>query len=512
MGTAGQEKTPVVEIRDLTVTFPERNAESSTSQPAIRGLNMDLYPHRTTALFGPSGSGKSATARTMLGLLPPEARIQGSVRLDGLSLTELGERQWRRVRGSRIAAVFQEPHASLNPVASVGSQLNQVVALHTPAERPFRHRSMQLLEWVGLEPAQRFYRSYPHQLSGGQAQRALVAMALACEPELLIADEVTSALDAVTAAGIMRLLKQQQARAGFAMLLISHDVEMVREFADTVLPLENGIPGVETTPASLPREPAAAGPSATSSVPLLRLKGMSVRHRSASGTPVTAVRDVSLDLAQGETLALVGESGCGKSSLARAILGLVPFHSGELLLEGRTLPSGQAGGAERRALQMVFQDPYTTLNPRMTVRATLSEALACAPGSAEDVTALLAQVHLGAALLDRYPHQLSGGERQRVAIARALAVQPRILLLDEPMSALDSLTRRRLLQLLRELQQQQGLTYLMISHDLAAVRSAAHRTAVMRSGVLVETGLTEDLFLRPKHAYTRKLMGVESER
>ena len=374
---------------------------------------------------------------------------------------------------------------------------------------------MELLASVGLAPARRYHASFPHQLSGGQAQRALVAMALACEPELLIADEVTSALDAVTAASIMQLLKQQQAQAGFAILLISHDVSIVREFADSVLPLQHGIPGEETTPASLSQEPAGVSPAKAPADPYLQVKRLSVSHRSSRRSSVTAVRDVSFGLIRGETLALVGESGCGKSTLARAILGLVPFQSGQLLLDGQSLQPGHPEGVARRPIQMVFQDPYTTLDPRMSVAATLNEALGCASGtggdSGQDAAGLLSLVHLNPALLDRYPHQLSGGERQRVAIARALAVQPRILVLDEPMSALDTPTQNRLLELLGDLQRLQGLSYLMISHDLSVVRSSAHRTAVMKDGELVELGPTGQLFLRPKHAYTRQLMGVESE-
>jgi peptide/nickel transport system ATP-binding protein len=572
---------PLLVVDALRVTFA---GEHGAGTVAVDGVSFAVPAETTVALVGESGSGKSVSAMAVMGLLPPSARVGGSVRFQGQELVGASAARLRALRGARIAMVFQEPMSSLNPVLPVGEQIAEVLRLHRRASaRAARARAVELLDEVGLpEPAQRV-RAYPHQLSGGQQQRAMIAMALACEPRLLIADEPTTALDVTIQAQLLELLRRLRREHRMSLLFITHDLGVVAELADQVVVMRGGrvlerasagalfaapthpytrallacrppldarprrlaviaealaaegepeagpAPRLEAAPQSAPPPQPQPAPSpvpqpgaatAADESVLLELRGLSKTYRMREGLlgrrEVPAVREVSLRLRRGRTLGLVGESGSGKTTVGLSLLRLQSIDAGQALIEGTDLFSldERAWAPWRRRLQIVFQNPYASLNPRFTVAQTLLEPMrlhGIGDSQADRLAqarALLARVGLPADAMGRYPHEFSGGQRQRIAIARALAVRPDLIVCDEPVSALDVSVQAQVLNLLRDLQQRDGLTYLFISHDLAVVRYLADEVAVMKDGRVVECADSETLYREPAHPYTRALLAA----
>lgn len=520
----------LLEVRGLHVSFGGEGAAFE----AVRNVSFSVRAGERFALVGESGSGKSVTALSLLRLVA-DARTQGQIFWRGEDLLEKSERQMRAIRGAEIAMIFQEPMTALNPLYSIGRQIVEAIELHEGlAHAAASARALALLERTGIDDAGRRFHCYPHQLSGGQRQRAMIAMALACRPKLLVADEPTTALDVTIRAQIMDLLRDLQEEYGLAVILISHDLNLVRSFATRVGVMERGrLVECEETGClfsspkeaytrmligSRPRREIGIPPS--DSPVLLEARDVKVSFsRQAGGwrwwrrEPVPVVRGVSLQLREGETLGIVGESGSGKTTLAMALLGLQGISGGEVRFGGGALKELDRAGlrALRSRLQVVFQDPFGSLSPRMNIAEIVGEGLALhRPGLSrderlEEVAAVLGEVGLDRSALSRYPHEFSGGQRQRIAIARVLILKPRVVILDEPTSALDVSIQRQVLQLLVGLQQKYRLSYLFISHDLEVVRAMSHRLLVLKDGVLVEEGETEALLARPAHPYTRAL-------
>ncbi|MFT4246612.1 MAG: dipeptide ABC transporter ATP-binding protein [Pseudomonas sp.] len=525
---------PLLELRGLSVGFGERTV--------VHGLDLKVGAGERVALVGESGSGKTVTALSVLRLLP-RARVGGQILLQGRDLARCDAARIRQVRGAEVAMIFQEPMTALNPLYSIGSQIAETLALHEGlGARAARHKAIALLARTGVRQPERRIDSFPHQLSGGQRQRAMIAMALACRPKLLIADEPTTALDVSTRQRIvdtlLELQREENRRGGdgMAILLISHDLNLVRRFAQRVAVMEQGRlvesgetgrlfaapqhPYTRMLLDSVPRGNAAA-PAQAAPV-LLETRGLRVEYaRKRDGwrgwfskERFAAVAGADLRLREGETIGIVGESGSGKSTLSQAILGLVPAHSGEIVFGGRRLVRAGDWRGLRSQLQVVFQDPFASLSPRHTVRRIVGEGLALhVPGLDADererrVAAALEEVGLPARAMDAYPHEFSGGQRQRIAIARALIVAPRAVVLDEPTSALDVSIQRQVLGLLSQLQRKHRLSYVLVSHDLGVVRAMAHRIYVMKDGAIVESGDTEAVIARPAHPYTRELIGA----
>jgi peptide/nickel transport system ATP-binding protein len=505
--------------------------------PLVRDLSFTLNRGETLAIAGESGSGKSITSLAIMGLLPPPAvRVtRGSVRLGGTDLIGLPEARLRALRGDRIAMIFQEPMTSLNPVLTVGTQLAEAIRAHDPVGRAeARARALAALKAVRLSQPERRLDQYPHELSGGMRQRVMIAMALALRPEVLIADEPTTALDVTVQREVLDLLRDLQREMGTAIILITHDMGVVAEMADRVIVMQGGRQ-VETAAtaelfaspraqytrdllAAVPRMGAGAPRAPVVSPPVATLRDVEVRFPLRGGVlgrvthQVHAVEGVSFDIRRGETFALVGESGCGKSTIARAMVGLVP-HRGRIEIAGQALETLDTDGrkAMRRRVQMVFQDPMAALDPRMRVGDLIAEPLVIhGVGTRADqrdrAADLMARVGLSADQLDRYPHEFSGGQRQRICIARALALQPDLIIADESVSALDVSVQARVLDLLRTLQQDFGVAYLFISHDMAVVENISDRVAVMFMGQIVETGTRAQVFGNPQHPYTRRLI------
>jgi microcin C transport system ATP-binding protein len=523
---------PLLELDHLHVRFGDTVAVSDVTLAIQRGERV--------ALVGESGSGKSVTALSILRLLS-DAQVSGSIRFDGEDLLGKTEREMRGLRGSDIAMIFQEPMTALNPLYTVGDQIAETIVVHDGVTaNEARKRAVALLGRTGIaEPGKRV-NSYPHQLSGGQRQRAMIAMALACRPRLLLADEPTTALDVTIRAQIVELLLELQRdeaeKRGMAVLLITHDLNLVRHFAQRIAVMEKGVL-VESGPVeqvfASPQHPytqrlLASRPERTVvpvlpiSPVLLEARGISVDFKTKlpgfsgwfrSGR-FRAVADANVSVRQGETLGIVGESGSGKSTLAMALLGLQRTVHGEIEFQGRALDSYR--GAEQTALrsnmQVVFQDPFSSLSPRQTIERIVGEGLALhrptmtPQARREKVISVLREVGLDRTVLQRYPHEFSGGQRQRIAIARALVLEPRILILDEPTSALDVSIQQQVLKLLAGLQQKYNLGFVFISHDLAVIGAMAHRVAVMQNGSIVESGEVEEIFATPAHPYTRKLL------
>ncbi|MCO5995610.1 dipeptide ABC transporter ATP-binding protein [Actinoallomurus rhizosphaericola] len=534
-------KVPLLEIRDLTVSYRTRTGRLT----AVRGVDLDVHPGEIVALVGESGSGKSTTAHAVPRLLAGNAVIDaGRIRFAGQDLTRLSERGLRAVRGARIGLVPQDPTVSLNPVKRVGEQVAEVLRLHGRSTRRSAFPdAVAVLERAGLPDPEVRARQYPHELSGGMRQRALIAIAIAASPELIIADEPTSALDVTVQRRILDHLEHLTGELGSAVLLVTHDLGVAADRARRIIVMSEGRV-VEAGPArrvlddpqdpytrrllrSAPsltavrprvRPPATASPS-PEAAPLVvaehLVKEFPLPHRRGTARTVRAVDDVGLTVHRGRTLALVGESGSGKSTTARLVLRLAEPSSGRIVFDGEdvTAVRGTALRRLRRRAQLVYQNPYASLDPRFSIGEVITEPLrAFGIGDRASRTArareLLDRVALPASTLDRRPAELSGGQRQRVAIARALALEPDLVVCDEPVSALDVSVQAQVLELLAELQAETGVAYLFISHDLAVVRQIAHRVAVLQGGRVVEAGPTEQIFGDPAHPHTRELLAA----
>ena len=521
----------VLRIEQLTVALPPW----ADRRHAVNGVSLQVRPREILCVVGESGSGKSVMGKAILGLLPqPQLHVSGGrILFEGRDLVQLDEDRMRSVRGGRIAMIFQEPMTALSPLMQVGRQIDEVLEVHTdlkPAER--RQRVLALLEDVRLPDPARLVDSYPHQLSGGQRQRVVIAMALALEPALIIADEPTTALDVTTQAQILHLIKELQRLHGTAVMFITHDFGVVAEIADRVVVMRHGeiietgsvgqVLGspqaeysralVAAVPRLEPRARCTAAAEVTAvAAPLLQVEALQKTYRGSGSLftrnrrTVHAVKGVSLTLARQSSLALVGESGSGKSTLARCIIGLEQADSGEILLDGKRL-SGLAREAlrpMRRHMQMVFQDPFASLNPRHKVGdiVSLGARVQGVPNEQAHAEAreLLRRVGLRPEAADRYPHEFSGGQRQRIGIARALAVKPQLIVADEPVSALDVSVQKQVLELLDELRREMGLSLLFITHDLRVAATVCEEIAIMSEGRLVEAGATRDIFADPQH-------------
>ncbi|AVT57681.1 ABC transporter ATP-binding protein [Pectobacterium versatile] len=547
---------PLLDIQDLHVDFP--------GHQAVRGLNLTINAGETLALVGESGCGKSATALSLMRLVAEPRKISGRILFDGQDLLTLPDRQMRQLRGNALSMIFQEPMTSLNPVLSIGQQISETLRLHealTPAQA--RTRAIELLDLVKIpEPARRV-DDYPHNLSGGQRQRVMIAMAVACRPRLLIADEPTTALDVTIQAQILALLDNLRREFSMSLLLITHDLGLVAQWADRVAVMYAGQKVEEAQAADLfqssthrfsPKHSYTRGLLATSlhmdqdrhyrthrlaeihhaptdegftlltpptlihratdtnQPPLLSLKNIHTRYSTAQGK-VLAVDDVSLTILPGETLGLVGESGCGKSTLSKTILRLLPPSHGQIVFDGQDITTLKESRlkALRQRVQMIFQDPYASLNPRHSIQHILEtplivHGLGDRSQRQQAIKNIIDRVGLPQSSLSRYPHEFSGGQRQRIGIARALVVRPSLVICDEPVSALDVSIQAQILNLLVELKNEMGLSLLFISHDLAVVRYIADRVMVMQNGRCVESGDHHSIWHQPQHPYTRKLI------
>ncbi len=537
---------PILSVRNLSVDA--RTPEGR--KPVLRDISFDLASGETLCLAGESGSGKSVTSLSIMGLLP-KASLQvasGSIMLGERDLLKLSDRAMRGVRGGDIAMVFQEPMTSLNPVMSIGAQLTEAIREHQGSENA-EAIALQMLDAVQItDPAKRL-KQYPHELSGGMRQRVMIAMALSCRPKVLIADEPTTALDVTVQAQILKLMRELKSEFGTSIVLITHDMGVVAEMADRVIIMQNGgiieegsAVGIFRTPrqtytqqllAAVPRLGAFAGTDAPPRItahtvktlhpdrtPVLNVRSLNVTYGGAASflfrgkAPAAAVSDVSFDILPGETLGLVGESGSGKSTTGKAVLGLIPF-TGDVIIGGRNIAGLGHRDMQpiRRTAQMIFQDPYASLDPRMAVGPAIAEPLvihgiANKSERQDRVAELLRRVGLTADAATRYPHEFSGGQRQRICIARALALEPRLIVADESVAALDVSVRARVLDLMLELQESMGLSYLFISHDMAVVERMSHKVAVMRGGKIIETGTRRQIFEHPTEDYTKALMAA----
>ncbi len=522
----------LLSIEDLSVEF----ISGENVQRAVNNISFTINKGETLALVGESGSGKSVTAHSILRLLPyPLARHpSGKIFYQGKDLLSAAPEYLRKVRGDRIAMIFQEPMSSLNPLHTIEKQINEILILHKGMNtKQASVRTLELLTLVEIKnPAQRM-SSYPHELSGGQRQRVMIAMALANEPELLIADEPTTALDVTVQQTILELLKDLQERLGMAILLISHDLNLVRRVADRVCVMRNGDiveqaaceqiftnPQHPYTQELLGAEPSGAPVPHSPSDTLLETHDLRVWFPIKKGILqrtvdyVKAVDGISFTLQRGQTLGVVGESGSGKSTLGLAILRLINSQGG-IFYAGQAIESLTQKQVRplRRDIQVVFQDPFGSLSPRMSVSDIIGEGLRIHKmGNAEEqeqaIIAALHEVGLDPETRHRYPHEFSGGQRQRVAIARALVLKPKLIILDEPTSALDRTVQRQVVELLRNLQLKYNLTYVFISHDLAVVKALSHQLLVMRQGQVIEQGAAENIFAAPQQDYTQKLLAA----
>jgi peptide/nickel transport system ATP-binding protein len=524
---------PVVRIRNLTLALPK----GSDRPHAVEDLSLDLMPGKILCVVGESGSGKSMSAYALTGLLPRALKpVGGEILFEGRDLLTLDERGWRALRGRRIAMVFQEPMTALNPVMRIGDQIAEMFEAHdllTPAER--RARAVALAAEVGLPDPAQIVRAYPHQLSGGQRQRAMIAMALALEPSILVADEPTTALDVTTQAQILKLIRALQQRRGMSVLFITHDFGVVADIADQVAVLQRGRlveqgsagavlrnPQHPYTQALLAAVPSLVPPARTSreAEPLaLSAIGLTKTYTSRAGLfgkprVVAAVQEVAFDVRRGETLGLVGESGSGKSTTARLAIRLIEPDRGTVRLGSLdyTALGPRALRDERKRIQMIFQDPFASLNPRRTVEQIITAGPIAHGTPAREAKArareLLDLVGLSPSAAERYPNAFSGGQRQRIGIARALAMEPDVLVADEAVSALDVSVQAQVLDLLEDLKQRLNLAMLFITHDLRVAAKICDRIAVMHRGSIVEMRPTAELFRAPEHAYTRDLLGA----
>ena len=550
----------VLSVQNLTTSFMVDGEWKSV----VRDLSFEVKAGETVAIVGESGSGKSVTSLSIMRLLDTRSsRIEGKVLLGGRDILAISEKEMRTVRGNDVAMIFQEPMTSLNPVFTIGRQISEVLTRHKGMNKArARAETIRLLEKVRIPNAQTRFDEYPHQFSGGMRQRVMIAMALASRPKLLIADEPTTALDVTIQGQILDLIKQLQEEEGMAVLFITHDMGVVAEIADRTIVMFRGdqVESGETAnvfhrgqhpytrallaavpklgsmeghewPLRFPRVDMASGEISEAKevpntveggmTPVLSVKNLVTRFDIRSGLlgratgAVHAVENVSFDLFQGETLSLVGESGCGKSTTGRSIARLVEPRSGQVTLDGfNVLKLDQVALRNmRRSVQMIFQDPFSSLNPRMTVGYAVAEPMIkhkiASSSQAKQMAAdLLERVGLSASMMDRYPHEFSGGQRQRIAIARALALNPKVIIADESVSALDVSNKAQVCNLLLDLQEQFKIAFLFISHDMAVVERVSHRVAVMYLGEIVEIGPRASIFASPQHPYTKKLMAA----
>ena len=548
--------TPLISVQDLRVSF--RMSKTQTVD-AVRGISFDVPANSTVALVGESGSGKSVSAMSIVRLLPENALLADSSKViyQGRDLLHDSQEEMRRLRGKDISVVFQEPMSSLNPVFTVGDQIAEVLRIHLNlSARQAQVRTLDLMNEVGIADAKQRLKSYPHELSGGQQQRVMIAMAIACEPKLLIADEPTTALDVTVQRQIMDLLASLQERQQMSILFISHDLGLVGEIADHVVVMRSGEvreagtvehifnapsdaytqallacrPRLDTRPRRLPviddivngramlTEQRVAAP--LSSAALIEVKGLRKDYQLKEGlfkrSVFSAVKHADFALHKGRTLGVVGESGSGKTTLGMMLTRLTDASAGSIMFEGLDLAKLNAAQMRvyRSRIQIIFQNPYASLNPRFTVGQILTEPMRIhSIGKDEDERARLALSLLGKVGLTRedfgkYPHEFSGGQRQRIAIARCLSMRPEIIVCDESVSALDVSVQATVLNLLLDLQEEFGLTYLFISHDLAVVKYMADEILVMNQGEIVERGSAEDIYARPQHPYTQQLLGA----
>ncbi|MDB6454192.1 ABC transporter ATP-binding protein [Falsirhodobacter sp. 20TX0035] len=548
---------PILSIRDLTVSFKARGGWN----PTVRNVNLDVMPGETVAIVGESGSGKSVTALSILQLHQPgRTRLEGEILLNGRNLLGLKPAEMTAIRGNEIGMIFQEPMTSLNPVLTIGEQLSEVLIRHRGMTRAEAlAESVRLLERVRIPSAQGRLAEYPHKLSGGMRQRVMIAMALACKPKLLIADEPTTALDVTIQAQILEIIRELQAEENMAVLFITHDMGVVAEIADrTVVMFRGDVVETEETGKLFTAPAHPYSRALLAAIPKLgALKGTSLPGRFAVIDPATgipapqpamrdtvqpkrpildvcnlvtrfdilggfgrvarrvhAVEDVSFRLHPGETLSLVGESGCGKSTTGRSIMRLTEATSGSVFVDGAdVLAAGSRTRSSHRDVQMIFQDPFASLNPRRSIGAAIAEPLlvhgmATRSEVGDRVADLLTKVGLPPEVATRFPHEFSGGQRQRISIARAMALEPKVIIADEAVSALDASIKAQVSNLMLDLQDQLGVAYLFISHDMAVVERMSHRVAVMYLGEIVEIGPRAAVFDNPQHPYTQRLIAA----
>jgi oligopeptide transport system ATP-binding protein len=523
---------PILSVRDLKVSFTTPDGDVN----AVKGIDLDVRPGETLAVVGESGSGKSQTMMGIMGLIAANGTVTGSATYRGQEMVGLDPKALNAIRGAKITMIFQEPMTSLDPLYPIGKQIAEVIVHHRGGtQKAARPRVLELLKLVGIPDPERRIDSYPHEMSGGQRQRVMIAMALANEPDILIADEPTTALDVTIQAQILKLLRDLQKRFDMAIVLITHDLGIVRHFAERVVVMrrgevvEQGATGelFETPKADYTRMLIEAEPSGRKAAPpdnapiILEGRNVVVDYRIDGGllkkraSTFRAVDDVTISLHEGQTIGVVGESGSGKSTLGRALLRLIASEGAYRF--GRTDISGldRAGMRPlRRSMQLVFQDPYGSLSPRQTVGEIITEGLYVhepqLSRAERDKRAIeaLKEVGLDPAARNRYPHEFSGGQRQRIAIARAMILKPQAVILDEPTSALDRSVQGQVIELLRDLQARYGLSYVFISHDLSVVRAMSDYVVVMKDGRIVEEGPTDAIFSAPQAAYTRTLIGA----
>jgi peptide/nickel transport system ATP-binding protein len=552
--------TPVLSVKNLVTSF----RIGGRWRPVVKGISFDIAPKETLALVGESGSGKSVTALSIMQLAPRgSTKVEGSIKLDGTELLSLSERQMRRVSGNEIAMIFQEPMTSLNPVLTIGAQIAETLILHRDlSHAAAQAETIRLLEKVRIPAAKSRFHEYPHRFSGGMRQRVMIAMALACKPKLLIADEPTTALDVTIQVQILELIKQLQEDEGMSVLFITHDMGVVAEIADRTVVMYNGdavetgatadifarpnhpytslllsaVPKLgsmtgcqrpmrfavvdrKTGEADVPTEvPHTVNRSER---PVLEVANLTTRFDLRSGPfgrikgRVHAVENISFSIHAGETLALVGESGCGKSTTGRSVMCLLDPLSGSVLLDGVDLLKLRRSALHEqfKRMQMIFQDPFAALDPRMDIGSAIAEPLlvnnlASRAQARDKVDDLLQRVGLQPGMARRFPHEFSGGQRQRICIARALAMGPRLIVADESVSALDASVKVQVVNLMLDLQASMGLAYLFISHDMSVVERVSHRVAVMYLGEIVETGPREKIFGKPQHPYTKRLLAA----
>ncbi|WP_104471120.1 ABC transporter ATP-binding protein [Acinetobacter indicus] len=514
-------RTPVLTVQQLQIQHQQ--------QSLVHNLSFELHAGETLGLVGESGSGKSVSSLALLGLLPSQLQIQGQALFQGQDLLQLNPAQLRQIRGQRIAMIFQEPMTALNPLHRVEKIIGESLLLQGHSKAETRQRVLQLLQDVGIPQPEDKLKRYPHELSGGQRQRVMIAMALALDPDILIADEPTTALDVTLQAQILDLLQSLQRSRKMAMILISHDLNLVRHYADQVIVMNKGQVEEQGSVEQVFHAPQQAytrellyhdfgqALQVEETQPLLQLQQLGVKFPIKQGLLnrvkdyFVAVEPLDLNLAQGESIGIVGESGSGKSSLALAISRLTASE-GKIDLLGQDLNQLSEKQLQplRSEFQIVFQDPFSSLNPRLNVEQTIGEGLALQKLSASEIQQridlALEKVELPVSFKTRYPHELSGGQRQRIALARALVLKPKLLILDEPTSALDRTTQRAIVKLLRRLQQQEQMSYLFISHDLQVVKALCQKVLVLKHAKVMEFQRTEDLFAQPQTDYTRQLI------